>query len=99
MARGIQLHCNSHMAIDAPVCVDWFLTFQRDKMSFLERSQLLGAFQNCFRVRCQASTREIPSAKKNKDGEGERVWGKKSIEGLSPLACITYLEYAWPGAF
>ena len=92
MASVIQLHCNRHMAIDVPVCVDWFLTCQRDKMSFLERSQWLGAFQNCFRVRCEASTREIPSAKKNKDnaaqnGEGERVWGKKSIEGLSPHAC------------
>ena len=64
MARGIQLHCNRHVAIDVPVCVDWFLTFQRDKMSFLERSQWLGAFQNCFRVRCEVSTREIPSAKK-----------------------------------
>ena len=68
MARGIQLHCNRHMAIDVPLCVDWFLTFQRDKMSFLERSQWLGAFQNCFRVRCEASTREIPSATKKKDG-------------------------------
>lgn len=68
MARGIQLHCNRHVAIDVPVCVDWFLTFQRDKMSFLERSQWLGAFQNCYRVRCEASTREIPSAKKEKDG-------------------------------
>lgn len=93
MARDIQLHCNRHMAIDVPVCVDWFLTFQRDKMSFLERSQWLGAFQNCFRVRCEARTREIPSAKKKKDagrsadGEGERVWGKKSIEGLSLHAC------------
>ena len=68
MARGIQLHCNRHMAIDVPVCVDWFLTFQRDKMSFLERSQSLGAFQNCFCVCCVARTREIPSAKKKKDG-------------------------------
>ena len=68
MARGIQLHCNRHVAIDVPLCVDWFLTFQRDKMSFLERSQWLGAFQNCFRVRCEVSTREIPSAKKKKDG-------------------------------
>ena len=56
------------MAIDVPVCVDWFLTCQRDKMSFLERSQWLGAFQNCFRVRCEVSIREIPSAKKKKDG-------------------------------
>lgn len=37
-------------------------------MSFLERSQSLGAFQNCFCVCCVARTREIPSAKKKKDG-------------------------------
>lgn len=89
MARGIQLHCNRHVAIDVPVCVDWFLTFQRDKMSFLERSQWLGAFQNCFRVHCEASTREEEEEeiRRRADGERERVWGKKSIEGLSPHAC------------
>ena len=77
MARGIQLHCNRHVAIDVPVCVDWFLTFQRDKMSFLERSQWLGAFQNCFRVRCEASTREIPSAKKKKN-DGAALTARES---------------------
>lgn len=98
MARGIQLHCNRHMAIDVPVCVDWFLTCQRDKMSFLERSQRLGAFQNCFRVRSmhtRNSEREEEQRRCRADGEGERVCGKKSIEGLSPHAyylsrvCVT----------
>lgn len=90
MARGIQLHCNRHMAIDVPVCVDWFLTCQRDKMSFLERSQRLGAFQNCFRVRSKHtrnSEREEEQRRCRADGEGERVCGKKSIEGLPPHAC------------